>query len=777
MRIKSKITSFAFSLALIPLLVATASLAWIAIDGSNQALQEEAQRKLDAIRGAKKTQIEDYFHTIAGQIRTFSNNLMIIDAASKFDRAFHSQLPARIDGKPFDELREDVATYYSNDFISEYKSKNSGQSIDVTRIVSQLDNQVLAMQYRYIMNNANPLGEKHLLNDTADGSEYNRLHQKFHPPIRAYLEEFEYYDIFIADPKTGDVVYSVYKELDFSTSLIDGPYADSGLGEAFRKANQSSDPDAVVLVDFEPYTPSYEAAASFIASPIFDGNEKVGILIFQMPVGKINAIMTSDRRWQDVGLGDSGEAYLVGPDFKARSLSRFMIEDMSSFLQLIQANGVSKNIADDIAAKDSNIGLQTIRTNGTEEALAGNSGFDIASDYRGINALSSYTPVNAAGLNWALVAKIDQEEAFQPARELAGTIFLAAAILFVLIAVAALFAGLMFATRLTKPLIQLSQVMTDAASNSDLTLRSPINSKDELGEMSDAFNSMLQKFNHLITEVVGSTEQLATAAEELSAVTVQTSSGINRQHLEVDQLATAMNEMAATVQEVARNTSNAAVSAEETDNQAAGGRDDVERTSESINVLVENLNQTETVINDLSHNSKKIGAVLDVIKGVAEQTNLLALNAAIEAARAGEQGRGFAVVADEVRTLAQRTQSLTDEIQGIIHGLQAGAENAVTSMEKNRQHANLSIQRVTAARESLEAITQAITQISDLNIQIASASEQQSQTTEEINRNVTNISEISAETAAGAEQTAASSNQLAELGEQLREMVKQFKIG
>lgn len=772
MKIKTKLTSFACFLALVPLVIATVTLAWISIDSSNRALEDEARRKLMSIRDARKSQIEDYFGTIVGQAKTFSNDRMIIGAARQLNTAFHDSASEQ----SVDLLRSELASYYRNDVGREYKNKNAGQSIDTLKLLSQLDDESVIMQYHYIKANQHPLGEKHKLNDSSDGSEYSALHKKFHPHIRAYLEEFEYYDIFIADPNTGDIVYSVYKELDFSTSLINGPYASSGIGEVFRLANKANDPESVSLVDFKPYTPSYEATASFIASPIFDGDEKVGILIFQMPIGKINAIMTSNRRWAEVGLGESGETYLVGNDFKARSESRFLIEDQASFLSLIKTAGTAEDIIRKIEAKGSNIGLQRIETSGSREAIAGNSGFAIFPDYRGVSILSAYTPLKIANLNWALMSEIDEEEAFRAGRELTEDVFLVALIMFIVIAIVAILVGLIFANYLTRPIILLSEVMSEVSSNNDLTLRSSVDSDDELGLMSKAFNLMLKKFDGLIQEVSGATVQLAAAAEELSAVTVQTSAGVNRQYLETDQLATAMNEMTATVHEVARSTANAAVAAEETDKQAVTGRQVVEQTSDAISILVDNLSHTEIVINDLNQRSEQIGSVLEVIKSVADQTNLLALNAAIEAARAGEQGRGFAVVADEVRTLAKRTQSSTDEIQEIIQGLQSGAGEAVISMGKNREHAATSIEKVTLARGSLEAITKAINEISDMNIQIASASEEQSSTTEEINRNVSNIGQISAETLEGAEQTTASSAELARLGEQLRNLIGKFKI-
>ncbi len=326
-----------------------------------------------------------------------------------------------------------------------------------------------------------------------------------------------------------------------------------------------------------------------------------------------------------------------------------------------------------------------------------------------------------------------------------------------------------------RPIQSLALTMTRAANESDLSLRMQVSTRDEIGETASAFNSMLEKFQNIVGQVNGSTTQMSAAAEELSLVTQETSSGIHEQNSQIDQLATATNEMSATVQEVARNAGDAAVAANEATQQTGIGRQVVNTAIDSMNALASEIEQAAGVIHQLEEDGVKIGAVVDVIRGIAEQTNLLALNAAIEAARAGEQGRGFAVVADEVRTLASRTQESTEEIQQMIESLQSGTEVAVTAMDSSRNQAQVSVEKISAAGDALVTIVDGISLINDMNTQIASAAEEQSAVSEEINQNVVKISQISEASATSAAQTQNASEELAQLSVGLEGLVSQFK--
>ncbi len=315
-----------------------------------------------------------------------------------------------------------------------------------------------------------------------------------------------------------------------------------------------------------------------------------------------------------------------------------------------------------------------------------------------------------------------------------------------------------------------------AEGEGDLTRRLDEGSKDELGDLSRAFNRFVARVHEMVQHISSSTGQLGAAAEEMSAITESSNEGIQRQRSETEQVATAMNQMTSTVQEVARHASEAAASAHSADEETRHGHEVVQATVNAINALATEINQASDVIQRLEEDSQSIGTVLDVIRGIAEQTNLLALNAAIEAARAGEQGRGFAVVADEVRTLASRTQKSTEEINDMIGRLQADAHEAVKAIEDSKKQAEVGVNSAQTAGASLDTITTSITNINDMNMQIASAADEQSAVAEEINKNIISINDVAEVSADAASQTSNASQEMASLATDLQQLVSRFKI-
>ncbi|MDH5544845.1 MAG: methyl-accepting chemotaxis protein [Gammaproteobacteria bacterium] len=310
----------------------------------------------------------------------------------------------------------------------------------------------------------------------------------------------------------------------------------------------------------------------------------------------------------------------------------------------------------------------------------------------------------------------------------------------------------------------------------NLTIKVEANGLKETHRLGRSLKSLVQSLSSQVTQIHTHAGHLSSAAEELAIVTGQTNGGVQEQQKETDQVATAINEMSATVQEVARNAEAAAEAARNADTETRTGQKVVSQTMTDIDALAREIERATTVINKLESDSENIGSVMDVIRGIAEQTNLLALNAAIEAARAGEQGRGFAVVADEVRVLASRTQESTREIHEMIERLQSGAKDAVNVMNESQERARETVEQAAKAGTSLQTIASAVSSINEMNTQIASAAEEQTAVADEINNSIVNISKIAETTSQGASRTAGSSEALKELATKLQSVVTRFRV-
>ena len=789
-----------------------ATMGWITLSNSRAALQAKAMDQLISFREAKKSQIEDYVRTVEQEARTFSNDRMVIDAVRQFSAAFKNIANEGEDGNPvtddvLGQYRQTLSQFYNSEYSSEYQKRNGGdQSASLGSNLSRLNNESLILQYRYIAANTEPLGRKSAFLDANDGSIWSMLHQKYHPHLQAYLDGYDLSDILLCDAETGHIVYSVSKEIDFSTSLKDGPFAATGAGKAFAAAAASNNPGFVVVEDFAPYEPSYDDQSGFVASPIFDGSQKVGVLIFEMPIDQINRIMTSDHRWSDVGLGQTGETYLVGPDLRMRSDSRLAAEDISTFAKEEQKSGVENETVNLVMAKKTTFGLVPIESFSAREAINGRSGSGLDKGFQGEAVLAAYCPLDLKGLTWAIVAQIGKEEAFAAVGAMQRT----ALIVGVLAALGVVLLGSLFAKNLSGPIhkvVDLTRKMNeefnqfvevvDAISSNDLTRQvkqSEIekigsNSRDEIGmlvqaveetisaknQVGTSLNRMTSNLNQMVRQLSLNAAQLVSTANEIASSSEQMSKGAQDQSNQVGSVSTAIEEMLATIVESSKNAADATDASRNASNTASAGGEVVGDTISGMQKIAGVVRESAQSIGKLAQSADEIGAIIKVIDDIADQTNLLALNAAIEAARAGEQGRGFAVVADEVRKLAERTGKATGEITQMIKGIQQETVEAVQSMQTGIDEVDRGRQLADKAGGSLNEIVVMSQRVMDMIQQIATAAEEQSSAAEQISKNIEHISSVTRETASGAQQSAAAAEELNRQAEALKTIVGQFK--
>ncbi len=451
---------------------------------------QTSKDRLVSLRETKKIQIENYFKSIASQARTFSKSFMVVDAMDKFSTSFN-QVEQQTVASEVVDLKIKLSERYRIQ-----QANTPGAPADAVERWLPKGKTSQILQSLYISGNANPIGEKHKLDAASDRTMYSEIHGQYHPPIRKFLEEFGYYDIFLVDANSGFIVYSVFKEVDYATNLKTGPYKDTGIGKVFQKALQADSPDAVVIEDFAPYAPSYNASASFIASPIFDVGEMTGVLIFQAPVDRINDVMTSGNDWKGVGLGDSGEVYLVGQDYKMRNNSRFLIEAPDDYFKFLKELGVDSASIEQQKVLKTSIGISEVKTPGSIASLEGKTDFKIFPDYRGISVLSAYAPVDILGLKWGILAEIDEEEAFAVQRSIrSASIYLGIGL-----SVGILIVALFFASSFSRRIREIAGSMRKIADGDLRSQALTISSSDELGQLQGTYNEMSTAMQNIASQ-------------------------------------------------------------------------------------------------------------------------------------------------------------------------------------------------------------------------------------------------------------------------------------
>ena len=804
-KVRNKLIAWFLLVSLVPLLL----LAYVLSSRTGAALQSQAFEQLSAVRTIKENQVKSYFKQIEGQIQTFSENGMVREAMVAFPTALaNAREENGVVDADLESLQQDLFTYYSDEFAPEYQSQNKGANPPLNDQFSQLDDDSVFLQSLYIKRNPNPLGSKEQLDAANDASEYSQLHEKYHPVVRSYLKKFGYYDIFLCDLQTGDIVYSVFKELDFTTSLTTGPYAKTNFGRAFRMAAGAKSADDVFLVDYEPYTPSYEAAASFISSPIFDNGKKVGVAIFQMPIEKINGIMA-----ERTGLGETGETYAVGPDNLMRNESRFL-DQMKLETSIINPE-------------------LPVDTEATKSAFLGETGLKVIDDYRGAPVLSSWGPITihegtAGGqpITWALMSEFDLAEV----KSLSIGRLVAYIVPFAALALIGI--SLFVSRSLTKQADAISDMLgmiglgdfearADVMTNDELgNVATSINSmcdntlsliqsaderaqletsidglrleleeiadgnlgveaqvtEDVAGPIAQSVNGMVGQLRDIIQRVKSATNQVSSSASEIRETTTNLSRGSEAQSSRIVDTSTAVKDLADSIQDVASKTEESAQVAKNARQRAADGSASVAATVEGMTRIRKQVQETSKRIKRLGESSQEIGEIVQLISDIADRTSILALNASIQASMAGDAGQGFAVVAEEVERLADRSNDATKQISTLIKAIQTETAEAITGMEESTREVVEGSRLAAEAGQTLDEIDKVSDNLATLIESISNSAKQQARGAETLSTSMIEISEVTQQTAEGTNEAANSVSDLAKMADELRGSVSRFRL-
>jgi class 3 adenylate cyclase len=445
--------------------------------GSN-VLTTAVTNQLVALRNSRAEALQDYFGFLRNHVLTMSEGFLVIDGLKDFRAAFPKLQNTMLSA----EQQKKLVAYYTDVFIPKLKKNLEGEPALATYLPNTPTDRYLT--YHYTANNprAPHLDE---LEDAGDGSEYSAVHRKYAKRFHRLTEVFGYRDIFLVDIDSGNVLFSVAKEADMGSNLKTGIYADTALGKTFDEIRKSRDPYFVYISDFEHYKASFGEPAFFIGSTVFDGDKFIGALIYQINPEAIDRVMTFNKKWEDKGLGKTGESFLVGQDFKLRSSFRAFLENPDQYFQTLRSKGVSQEKIDWIKRANSPVLIQEVKTEGAKRSLAGQTGEMEEVDYRGKRVLKSFQPIRIGNFEWGLVAKIDKAEALQGVRRLRDALLLLGAVLIPLLTLMSLALARTFIRPIQRLIGATKQIIAG-----DSAVQVKVDSADEFGELSSSFNSM-----------------------------------------------------------------------------------------------------------------------------------------------------------------------------------------------------------------------------------------------------------------------------------------------
>ncbi len=830
MNIRQKMLLGAGLLTLVPVAI-TAALMWQGASSlADEVLKERTGAQLIALRDTKSQQLVDEFSSTVRELQALAAQKNTVEAMRQFKTAFTTA--AKDSGVAPAAAAATITAYTQKEFVPEFTKRNVQAAPDLAKSIAALDANGLALQTEFITNNSNPLGQKEKLIKPEGNYAYAQAHAQYHPSLERAQKLFEFYDIFLIDTETDTVVYTVFKELDFGSSLKTGIASGSKLAEAYNKVKQAPNRDTVYLSDFAPYIASYDDQASFAAVPLFDGDKQVGVLAIQFPIDKISEVMSSNKAWKKIGLGDSGDMFMVGADKLTRTNSRYLLENKEDFFKLM-GDKISATNQAVMVKKNSNIGLLTIDSTATQEALAGKEGFAKFVDYRGVSSYGAWAPFKAQGLNWAIVAKIDEAEADQAITAINRQSLIRALLIGLGVVVVAGVLVSLFLRRFLAPIKKLSDTVQAVASgnttartalteqdeigalgrsfdgllddriaslekagkenetlnnsvitllqtvfqlsNRDLTARAPV-TEDIIGTVSSSINQLSDETGRTLAEVQDIAEQVRKTSEAVRVQSVMVEETARSEREALQSMSTSLTQATGQLAQMATLSVQSNTAAEQASTATQAALTAVDGTVKGMDQLRDSISDMEKRFKRLGERSQEISTAVQLINTISERTHVLALNASMQAATAGEAGRGFAVVAEEVQRLSDSSRQATAQISQLVGNIQA--ETNETLFTVNRLIGEVVKQSELAQRAGVQMNqTQSTTQqLVSLVRQIATFSEQQAKLATSLQQSVLDINQGTEQTSSAIAEQTASTQTLADFSRRLTQAVGQFKL-
>lgn len=718
-------------LGLIPMI----GIAVIAFMQSKNSLETAAKEQLTMLKETKASQLETMYEDIHKQAAALAFSTETIEALESFSSSYQDYVGEVGLKIPRGELEARVEKYYRDQFKAEFSRKNGDAPFDEKKWIKNLSDAGLALQYAYISENTNPLGSKHKLDAAGDETRYSKTHLKYHPTFRNFVETFGYYDLFLVDAN-GNVVYTNYKELDFATNLKTGSWAETDLGTVFAQTIRNDS----FLTDLKAYRPSYDAPAQFVAHAIFKNKVKIGAVILQIPVDRINIILSNNQRWKETGFGETGDVYVVGQDSALRSIMRKFVEDRPNYMNALGVQGLGTAERSKIEFQGTPALYVNMKTDAVIGAHNGRSDTIFQKAIDGSDAIASFRPLKIDGLQWSIIAETSTAETLKSVYSLANTMTVVVVASLALIGLFAWIFAKQISQSLTGFIVDLRQVSMETSKCSSSLREGAVEVSSSADEQAAAIQETVATLNEMTAMANRSVENVKRSMEK-----AQMSEAIAKEGKDaVNQMVMAMTDI---------NSSNSAIEAK------------MQESNKNIFNVID-------VINQIAEKTK-------VINDIVFQTKLLSFNASVEAARAGEHGKGFAVVAQEVGNLAQVSgkaaqeieQMLTASVQQVEKVVQDSTQAIQGLMEASKEKVDTGLETAKRCEDVLSEVVVNVQDVRVLMNDITAASEEQATGVTNINIAMGQLDKSTSINSTTAQETSRQSEVLSSQGSALMDVV------